>query len=132
MLHEFDHVAISSDPRIDLLLEHLLRNISPLQLTIDNDEQLDGDWISDQINAAIDRRTEAMIDSITENYVLLDDITSHGTRAIPDRQAFFEALYTKANFDHQAFQYTGELLDLLRSPAYTEVELPYSFGEDDE
>jgi len=127
--HEFDHVAVSADPRIDLLVDHLYQNLSPLRLPLPRGPVPGDGALQRYINAEIARRRKGVLDLIESNYQLLDKVSRHGREEIPEREAFFESLYSKANLDRHGFPFTGDLLPLLRTEAYQQTELLYLPGQ---
>ena len=123
--HEFDHVAISLDPRPALLLEHLCRNLPPLDRTLAAGEEPSDAVYKRIINEEIDRRRDAVNELIQANYVLLDQVSKHGSIPIPKRAEFFGKLFTKENLAEQKFPYVADVLALLDSPAYQRAELRF-------
>ena len=127
--HEFDHVAISSDPRPKMLLEQLLRQLPRFEITIGPLEPTDA-----TIRAAIDKqakqRSDAVVELVGHNYVHLDAVTFHGIKAIGDRRDFFTSLYEQANLEAAKFPYLSEVRGLLKTRAYRTAELPYRFDEE--
>jgi hypothetical protein len=108
--HEFDHVAISSDPRVTRLLQHMLRN---LQIEIAEQAPSDEKRLNQLITDEVEKRWQAIHRLLEANYLLLDRVTEYGTRPLPDREAFFQSLFTKTNLDEMKFPYLGEVVDLL-------------------
>ena len=123
--HEFDHVAISLDPRPALLLEHLCRNLPPLERTLEAGEEPSDAVYKRIINEEIDRRRDAVNALIQANYVLLDQVSKHGLTAIPKRAEFFGKFFTKENLAEQNFPYVDAVIELLGSPAYQQAELRF-------
>ena len=128
MKHEFDHVAISSDPRMFMLVEHLHRNVKQIKATVAESETPDKKFLLSRIEKEFAARRDAVNQLIRANYVLLDKVSRHGVAPIPNRRLFFESLYTKSNLDAAGFAYTGEVLGLLKSKAYREAKLLYDVG----
>lgn len=127
--HEFDHVAISCDPRVTMLVEHLYGKVKRVLTTVDADVKVDDKLVRPLIDKQYGARANAVIALIKSNYVLLDKISRHGNTPIENRKIFFESLYTKANLDAAGFPFTGDVLELLKSKKYREAELLYDFGE---
>ena len=125
--HEFDHVAISCDPRLKMLVVHLLQNIGRIDTTVNSTATLDTRFVRELIDQEIAKRVDAAVELLNANQQQLDEVTRHGAAPIPDREAFFRSLFTKPNFDRVKFPYTGEVLDLLESDAYRKATLPYAF-----
>jgi len=129
--HEFDHVAISTDPRPIMLIEHLLKKLRPIRRTVELNEwgkpgeTVDAQYVGRIVEEQVVKRRKAVERLVQANYDLLDEITRHGVRPIPDREAFFESLYTKANLEQMRFPYAAEVSSLLSSRTYQNVERPH-------
>ncbi len=125
--HEFDHVAISTDPRPVMLVEHLLRKLRLIRRTVDPRETVDTRYVARIVDHEFVKRRDAVEHLIQSNYDLLDELTRHGVRPIPDREAFFKSLYTKPNLERMQFPYTAEVSSRLSERAYRNAELLYAF-----
>ncbi len=123
--HEFDHVAIGLDPRAKLLLRHLLEHLPVVELTLEPDEEPSNEQINRFINQEIERRHQAVIELMRRNNELLDKVSKHGTRPVPDRAAFFAKLYQKEHLAEQKFPYMNQVLDLLKTAKYEKAALPF-------
>jgi hypothetical protein len=123
--HEFDHVAISIDPRIQRLLQAVFQSVEKLELPLPPGEELTAAWVNREVDELFDARGHAVYKVVSFNNLLLDRITQHGTQAIENREAFFQRLYTKPNLDEADFALTGEVLELLKSEAYRQLEPHY-------
>ena len=123
--HEFDHIAISLDPRPVLLLEHLCRSLPPLKRALEPGEEPSDAVYKRIINEEITLRREAVENLIQANYVLLDQVSTHGKVPIPKRAEFFGKLFTKENLAEQNFPYVDAVLDLLNFPEYQQAELRF-------
>ncbi|HLQ44959.1 MAG TPA: hypothetical protein VK137_09545 [Planctomycetaceae bacterium] len=119
--HEFDHVAISLDPRPLLLFKHLLLHLPPIEMSLEPKEQPSEAAINQRINDAIDQRHTAVRDVIRANNITLDKVSQHGGIPIPGRAEFFAKLYTKENLAEQKFPFIDEVLGLLESPEYQQA-----------
>jgi len=116
--HEFDHVVISTDPRIAMLAEHLLRKIRRITVEVDPRQQVDKRYIDGVVSEEIRQRRDAVIGLIQANYQRLDDVTHHGILPLADREKFFTSLYTEENLQQADFPFAADAADLLRSRAY--------------
>ena len=125
MKHEFDHVAISCDPRVMMLVEHLYDGIDRIDLNVPSDTRVDNRFVEKIVNEQATSRLKAVIEAMKANQNLLDEVSRHGVRPIADRKKFFGSLYTEPNLKKIGFPYLDEVRDILRSKAYTEAELPY-------
>ena len=125
VLHEFDHVAISTDPRPRLLLEHLVRGPARVTLPLETDARAVGDRLDAGLQETLTRSTDAVVALVGFNYAELDRLTQHGTRPLPDRRAFFEGLFTPENLRAAGFPALEQVADLLDSAAYRDAARPY-------
>lgn len=123
--HEFDHVAISCDPRVLMLVEHLYNGVDAIHRTVPARTRIDNSFVGELVNEQLALRLEAMIEAMQANQNLLDEVTRHGLRPLADRKKFFGSLYTGPNLKKTGFPYLGEVRDVLTSKAYTEAKLPY-------
>jgi hypothetical protein len=120
--HEFDHVAISVDPRVKMLTEHLLRSMRTIRVDVPRGTAIDDPFIRATIDKEIDKRVDAVYELLADNQEFLDEITEHGAKPISEREAFFRALFTKPNLDRAKFPYAGDVVDRLHSSAYRSAE----------
>lgn len=123
--HEFDHVAVSLDPRARLLLKHLLKRLRVIDRTLDEGEEPSDELLSKIVEDEITKRRQAVVELMRQNNVLLDKVGGHGVQAVPERSAFFTKLYTKEHLAEQKFPYVDQVLDLLERPEYRDAELPF-------
>lgn len=123
--HEFDHVAVSLDPRPMLLLRYLLKHLPVIERTLEPQEEPSNERIGQLINEEIERRRQAVIDLMKQNNMLLDMAGAHGIRRVPDRAAFFAKLYSKAHLADQKFPFVDQVLKLLDSKEYQNAELRF-------
>lgn len=127
--HEFDHVAISVDPRLKMLADHLLRRPRTIYVTVPRRIVIDDKFVRAAIDEAIAKPVTALNDLLEAHQQLFDQVTRHGAKQIPSRKAFFRSLYTKSLLERAKFAYTSEVLDLLASEGYRKAELPHAWGE---
>ena len=123
--HEFDHVAVSVDPRARLLLRHLLKRLRVIERTLDGNEEPSDEVLSKLIEDEITKRRQVVVELMRQNNVLLDKVGAHGAQTVPDRIAFFTKLYTKEHLAEQNFPLMDQVLDLFERPEYRDVELPF-------
>jgi hypothetical protein len=121
-LHEFDHVALSIDPRIKKLLEAVLLAVEEVRFPLPAGQEFSTDWLNIEIDKLLTARGQTVYALVTYNNRRLDQLTDHGTQPIPNRDAYFKRLYTKPNLDEAGFPLTGELLEFLKSESYQMLE----------
>jgi hypothetical protein len=116
--HEFDHVAVSLDPRPRALLVHLCSNLPVYRFA----QEGEGKPSSEQMRAGIDRelqrRQEAILELLQANYMALDKASTNGREAMQARTDFFESLYTRENLAATAFPFLDEVASILDSDSY--------------
>lgn len=121
LAHEFDHVAISLDPRPRALLVHLCGNLPTYQFPTNGSEKPSDQQMRERINNDIKSRESAVLDLLRANYVALDKVSKHGGVAIQDRRAFFASLYSRSNLEATKFAYLREVASLLESDQYRDL-----------
>lgn len=119
--HEFDHVAVSLDPRPRIILLELCRKLPKYRFSIKASEKPAETQMRNGIDREIQRRQDSVLDLIRANYVLLDKETTHGRVSMKDRNAFFNALYTRDNLTASRFAFTNEVGEFLSSEAYNHL-----------
>jgi len=122
--HELDHVAISADPRIDQIMQHLFRSVDEFRVVVDRSEVTDA-GIRKRIRDRLDRRHAAVSRLIAHNYDVLDRLTRHGALPIPRRDEFFRWLYEADNLAAAEFPYLDQVHELLETEDYRGAKLLY-------
>ncbi len=125
LAHEFDHVAVSLDPRARALLVHLCGELPKDRFSISGREKPSTEQLQAGTNRAIQRRQSAILELIRANYVALDKVSGNGRKAMQDRKDFFESLYTQANLEATEFPFQKEVASLLESEAYRPLRPHY-------
>lgn len=125
--HEFDHVAVSLDPRAMLLLKHLLDHLRVIERTLEPKVMPSKDVLNKLLDDEVVKRRQAVVELLQQNNRLLDKVGAHGAQVVPDRAAFFAKLYTKEHLAEQKFPYVEQVLKLLESDEYHQAEsrLPF-------
>lgn len=124
LLHELDHVAVSGDDRVQMLLEALCSNLPPITTKLMSGTKPSDKFCVAAISQEINRRRNAVIELARANYVLLDKLTEHGQRPVPNRLRFFAGLYTERNLEQNRFPFAKEVATLLESEEYRAVKPP--------
>lgn len=116
--HEYDHVRISTDFRPRQLLDQLLRYPGPIEVPAPGEGAINDATIREVVNLELHRRESAVVALISSNNELLDSLTGHGHKRLPDRPAFFRSLYTRERLQELNFPYLEQVEMVLRSPTY--------------
>ncbi len=124
--HEFDHVAVSLDPRAQMLLDHLCQSLPPSSFVLEPTGGTEPPRPSDErvrmlINRQIEDRHAAIRALVQANYLRLDRLSQHGRIPIPKRAEFFEQLYRRANLEESRFPYLTEVAEFLESETYRQA-----------
>ena len=127
--HEFDHVAMTVDPRIRMLIEQVCRATPAIVRDVSLGAEVNGQLIDRLIHDAVEPRYQAVLDLLIANEKDLDKVTRHGRHDPPDRRAYFKALFTEPNLKQHGFPYLADVKPLLRTRGYREAQLPYRFGD---
>jgi hypothetical protein len=125
MRHEFDHVAVSLDPRAMLLLEHLLIHLPVIERTLEPKEMPTNEVLNKLVDEEVIKRRRAVVELMKQNNLQLDKLGAHGAKVLPDRAAFFTQLYTKENLAEMKFPFIEQVLDLLETAEYQGAESPF-------
>ncbi len=127
--HEFDHVAMTLDPRVRMLIEFLCKATPDIARTLPPSTQVTDELMDRLIHEVVDSRYQAVLKLLLANENDLDVHTRHGIRDLRDRRAYFGSLFTEPNLKQHRFPYLEEVKPLLRKKAYREAELPYDLGD---
>ncbi len=123
--HEFDHVAVSLDPRAMLLLRHLLVHLPDIERTLEPKEMPTNDVLNRLVDEEVVKRRRAVVELMRQNNQQLDKIGAHGAELVPNRATFFSQLYTKENLAETKFPFIEQVLDLLETAEYQRAESPF-------
>lgn len=126
--HEFDHVAMTLDPRVRLLIEDLCASTPKIVRTLPASTLVTDEFVGQVVHEVVDSRYQAVLQLLLANENDLDAQTQHGLHDLPNREAYFRSLFAERNLKTQRFPYLEEVRPLLREKAYREAELPYFFG----
>ena len=105
MQHEFDHVAISTDPRMFAMLLSLNAKKAILIANPNELIKISDDWVKGQIENSSKDFQQAVEKLVQTYYVRLDDVSNHGLKTIEDRTRFFTELFTLEDLAKSKFAY---------------------------
>ena len=92
VLHEFDHVRISSDPRVEKLFYDSAKSLERFQVPYANVAGRGGAIEGRRVQRLIEERMKDVLtrtsDMVRIRYRELDRVTEHGLRPIPDESDF--------------------------------------------
>lgn len=125
--HEFDHVAVSLDPRAMQLLEHLLKQIRVIEQILEPNETPSNEVFNRLIDEEVAKRRRAVVELLQKNNRQLDKLGAHGVRVVPNRADFFSQLYTKQNLAETDFPFIEQVSGLLKTPKYQAAETHLRF-----
>ena len=123
--HEFDHIAVSLDPRAMLLLRHLLEHLPVIERTLEPKVTPSNEVLNKLVDEEVVKRRQAIVELMRQNNQRLDKIGAHGAELVPNRATFFTQLYTKENLAETKFPFIEQVLDLLETSEYQQAELPF-------
>jgi hypothetical protein len=123
--HEFDHVAMTLDPRVRLLIDHLCAGTPVVVENFPAGAQVTGESVERLIHKEVEPRYQSVLKLLIANEHDLDKVTRHGLRNLPHRREYFEFLFTEPNLKQHGFRYLNEVKPLLRKKSYREAKLPY-------
>jgi len=112
--HEFDHVAISSDPRMLAMLGSLEGRKSSLVASPDEDTNVSEAWAQGEIEKSVKDLQQAVEKLVQQYYVRLDKISNNGLKTIEDRSKFFSEVYSTDDLKSMKFPFIPEVVDSLK------------------
>lgn len=107
--HEFDHVAISSDPRMLAMLCSLDGRRSTLVVAMEEAGKPKDDWAKTKIEESTKVFRLAVEKLVETYYERLDEATQHGLRGIDDRKKFFTRIYSVEDLEKAQFPYVDDV-----------------------
>ncbi len=109
LLHEMDHVAISTDPRLINMLKSLLQAPAKLTVELSANANQDATTINQAITDLQQARREAVQVIVQKYYERLDAQSNNGLDDIDQRNEFFMGLYSKQDLESLEFPYLKEI-----------------------
>lgn len=93
VLHEFDHVRISSDPRIEKYFLDQVKQLAQFSVPLSQVANRSGRVEAKKVQSLIDSRMHSILDDTTDfvriRYRELDRLTMHGMRPLPESSDLF-------------------------------------------
>ncbi len=84
VLHEFDHVRISTDPRVAERFEQLLRSKRSITESLSADDVVDSGFVDRLVDEHVVKIFSEISDLVSIRYQELDRVTSHGLHPLPE------------------------------------------------
>ena len=84
VLHEFDHLRLSADPRHAKRFDELMHKETVIERIVKSGASVNGRWVQDQVDQYVQEQFAKVSDLAAIRYQELDRLTSHGRRKIPD------------------------------------------------
>ncbi|MFN9446096.1 MAG: hypothetical protein ACK57Y_08675 [Pirellulaceae bacterium] len=96
LLHEFDHICISTDPRVASIAEDLFFGRERLEVVVDAEgyQQQVQKKIEEEILEKFEERKAAFGKMLQAAYDRLDALSQHGLQPIEDRKKLFSELFS--------------------------------------
>lgn len=116
--HELEHVRISADPRITLLLRRLITSVNRFEIPLSSTRNVSREQVREYVDKRIKRHVAEVTRIVQSNNDLLDRITAHGRIWAERDPNFFLRLYTEGNLKDADFQSIEDLGTLLKSRRY--------------
>lgn len=126
VLHEFDHVSISTDPRLRKLLKKLLNEKMRCTVRWPRSEELTQARVQEAINAEMAARIKELERLVQAQYDALDRVSRDGRVGIEDREQFFLNLYTLESMRECGFLYLDTVKSLAQDRPSKEVRGHYA------
>jgi len=127
LLHEYDHVAISTDGRARALLKGLLHQVGSIKQRWSGPIPPPADAMNALINQELSTRQKAVADLIAHAYRSLDRETDHGRRPLKNRSGFFLDLFTARHLKEANFPFMDAALKVTNTAEYKTAPRYYRF-----
>jgi hypothetical protein len=123
--HEFDHVAISSDPRLLALIQSLADERQQWTVEVAAQTATDRLWVEGQIRTYVANYQKSLEDLVNSYYQQLDAASAHGQQMLGDRARFFLGLYTEQSLAVSPFSPNPWRVRALKAVPVDEVRRHY-------
>ena len=130
--HEFDHVAISTDPRLVKIIKRVLQRRRTWVAQFEQPTLPSENDVRDRIRQEIGLEIKNCERMVQAQYDRLDKESSEGLSTIGNRLEFFLELYSVSGLERCQFEYVDEVRAMLTdkrldNPTKKEVEQHYLF-----
>ena len=126
MKHEFDHVSISTDPRLLKLLKKILNGKISFEVRWTSEEQFSDELVSRAIKAEINTQIAEIERVVQANYDRLDRETRDGTMDAKDWEALFRSMYDVDSLRTLKFLYLDATKSIVQDSRDKDVLEHYS------
>ena len=126
MKHEFDHVSISTDPRLLKLLKKILNGKISFEGRWTSEEQFSDELVSRAIKAEINTQIAEIERVVQANYDRLDRETRDGTMDAKDWEALFRSMYDVDSLRTLKFLYLDATKSIVQDSRDKDVLEHYS------
>lgn len=122
MLHEFDHVSISTDPRLLKIINRILsRKRTQTEEWMQPEKPSDED-IRLRLESIVDNEVRSFEALIQHQYDWLDQQTTNGTQTMGDRLNFFQELYSYQGLERCEYEKRELVREYLQKARASETE----------
>jgi hypothetical protein len=121
--HEFDHVSISTDPRLKKIAEEVL--VHPIRCTVSwtRAQGLQGEIVDSAVKEEMTARISELERLVQTNYDALDRETRDGQANLRERFKFFQELYSAPWLRKSEFKYLDSMHSLTQDSANQNKEV---------
>jgi len=125
LLHEYDHVAISTDTRPRMLLRQLILSIGTIRKQWNGPVPPPEKDVNILIAQEVEARKVAVVSAVDLAYRRLDEISNHGRQHIADRNGFFYPLFGRDYLEKMKFPYFADAAKILETADYLTAKRYY-------
>ena len=123
--HEFDHVAISSDPRLLAMIQSLADERQQWTVEVAAKTSVDRPWVEDQIRKYVAEYQRSLEELVNSYYQQLDLASNQGQQLIGDRSQFFLNLYAEKGLEASPFASSPARVRAVKAVPVEEVRRHY-------
>jgi hypothetical protein len=107
--HEFDHISISTDPRLAKIFQRVLQRRKNWIAVFEQKDAPNESQLRERVQEDIAQTVKNFESMIQLQYDFLDKISSEGMATIDSRSEFFQDLYTVAGLERCRFEYLATI-----------------------
>ncbi len=123
--HEFDHIAVSTDPRLLAMMESLNRAEVVIATALDQGQEHSSKRFDDEVHAYVKRFQKSIEELVNDRYRKLDEASNNGLQAVADRSTFFRKLYSPQELENEKYEYLGLVLPAVKKVTAAQINRHY-------
>lgn len=129
LCHEMDHVALTTDPRVEKLFRKIAWKNGEISSVIPKIRVRDRTVLREIVQRTFDARLAGFETFLQNVYDELDRVSVDGRRDIDERTSFFSTIFEAESIQRLGLDIDDELMEFVRSDPYSDLEGHYDLLE---